>query len=86
MLSLGSISLGRIGISGMLATTPHELWLMLLAGICNALAFVTLTKSLQLTSIVFVNALNATQATMAALMGILFFGEPPSRWLVLGSA
>ena len=57
---------------------------MLLAGICNAAAFVTLTKSLQLTSLVFVNALNATQATMAALMGVLFFHEPPSPWLLTG--
>ncbi len=84
MLSLGSISLWRIGLEGMLATTPHNLWLMLLAGVCNAAAFVTLTKSLQLTSLVFVNALNATQATMAALMGVFFFQEPPSPWLLTG--
>jgi len=84
LVSLGSLSLARIGLSGMLATTPHDLGLMLLAGVCNAAAFVTLTKSLQLTSIVFVNALNATQATMAALAGVLFFQEPPSRWLLTG--
>ena len=84
MLSLGSISLWRIGLDGMLATTPHNLWLMLLAGVCNAAAFVTLTKSLQLTSLVFVNALNATQATTAALMGVFFFQEPPSPWLLTG--
>ena len=84
LMSLGAISLGRIGISGMLATTPRELGLMVLAGICNAAAFVTLTKSLQLTSLVFVNALNATQATMAALAGVVFFNEPPSHWLLTG--
>lgn len=86
MLSLGSISIWRIGLEGMLATTPRDLGLMLLAGVCNAAAFVTLTKSLQLTSLVFVNALNATQATMAALMGVLFFQEPPSPWLLTGVA
>lgn len=84
MLTLGSISLGRIGLEGMAATTPRSLGLMLLAGLCNAAAFVTLTKSLQLTSLVFVNALNATQATMAALMGVFFFQEPPSPWLLTG--
>jgi drug/metabolite transporter, DME family len=86
MLSLGSISIWRIGLEGMLATTPRDLGLMLLAGVCNAAAFVTLTKSLQLTSLVFVNALNATQATMAALMGVFFFHEPPSPWLLTGVA
>jgi len=84
MLTLGSLSYWRIGLSGMLATTPSDLGLMLLAGLCNAAAFVTLTKSLQLTSLVFVNALNATQATMAALMGVMIFGEPPSPWLLTG--
>ena len=84
MISLGSISLWRIGLGGMLATTPHNLWLMLLAGVCNAAAFVALTKSLQLTSLVFVNAINATQATLAALMGVFFFQEPPSPWLLTG--
>ena len=84
MVTLGSLSLRRIGLSGMLSTSPSDLGLMLLAGVCNAAAFVTLTKSLQLTSLVFVNALNATQATMAALMGILLFNEPPSPWLFTG--
>jgi drug/metabolite transporter, DME family len=84
MLSLGSLSFWRIGWDGMLATTPHNWGYMLLAGVCNAAAFVTLTKSLQLTSMVFVNALNATQATMAALMGVFFFQEPPSPWLLTG--
>ena len=84
MLALGSLSYSRIGLAGMLATTPRDLWLMLLAGVCNAAAFVALTKSLQLTSLVFVNALNATQATTAALMGIIIFHEPPSPWLLTG--
>jgi drug/metabolite transporter (DMT)-like permease len=84
MVVLGSLSWRRIGLSGMLATSPWELGVMLLAGVCNAAAFVTLTKSLQLTSLVFVNALNATQATMAAVMGVMLFQEPLSPWLMLG--
>src|SRR6185436_19185757 len=84
MVTLGSLSLRRIGLAGMLATSPGDLGLMLLAGVCNAAAFVTLTKSLQLTSMVFANALNATQATMAAVMGVLLFQEPLSPWLLIG--
>ena len=48
---------------------------MLAAGVCNTVAFIALTKSLQLTSIVYVNSLNATQATMAAIAGVFIFGE-----------
>jgi drug/metabolite transporter (DMT)-like permease len=68
----------------MLATTGQDLALMACAGICNTIAFIALTKSLQLTSVVYVNALNATQATMAALAGVLIFREALSPWLALG--
>ncbi len=57
---------------------------MLGAGLCNTLAFLSLTKSLQLTSVVYVNALNATQATLAAVAGVLIFGEALSPWLAVG--
>ena len=69
---------------GMAATTESEWWIMLGAGVCNAIAFVALTKSLQLTSVVYVNALNATQATMAAVAGVLIFQEAVSKALVAG--
>jgi drug/metabolite transporter, DME family len=84
LISLGLISWLRIGHAGMLATTGREFALMAGAGICNTIAFVALTKSLQLTSVVYVNALNATQATLAALAGVLIFHEALSPWLALG--
>jgi drug/metabolite transporter, DME family len=84
LLALGLISWLRIGHRGMLETTSRELVLMLGAGLCNTVAFISLTKSLQLTSVVYVNALNATQATMAAMAGVLIFGEALSPWLALG--
>ena len=57
---------------------------MLLAGVLNAFAFLTLTKALQLTTVVYVNSLNATQATLAAIAGVIFFGEALSGELGLG--
>jgi len=57
---------------------------MLAAGIFNALAFIALTKALQLANLVYVNALNATQATMAAIAGVLIFHEAPSPELAFG--
>ena len=84
MVSLGAISWQRIGLAEMFAA-PSSFWsCTLLAGVCNAIAFVALTKALQLTSVVYTNALNATQVTMAAVAGTLFFREPISSWLLIG--
>ncbi len=84
VVALGAMSFVTTGITAMLATAPADFWVMLLAGIFNAVAFLALTKSLQLIPVVYVNALNATQATMAAIVGILFFQEPSSGWLWCG--
>jgi drug/metabolite transporter (DMT)-like permease len=86
IVSLGLTSWLRIGPAGMLATQPVDLGLMLAAGVCNTLAFLALTKSLQLTSVVYVNALNATQVTLAAIAGVVIFREALSPWLALGIA
>ena len=84
LVALGALSFARIDAQEMLATSSFDLSMMLLAGVCNAVAFLSLTKALQLTSLVYVNALGATQATMAALAGVLFFGEARSTALLAG--
>jgi drug/metabolite transporter (DMT)-like permease len=84
IISLGLTSWLRIGPAGMVATEPIDLALMLAAGVCNTVAFLALTKSLQLTSVVYVNALNATQVTLAAIAGVVIFREALSPWLTLG--
>jgi DME family drug/metabolite transporter len=84
LMSLSGLAWWRIGSDGILATGSNELTLMLAAGTCNTVAFVALTKSLQLTSVVYVNALNATQATLAAVAGVVIFREALSPWLAIG--
>jgi drug/metabolite transporter (DMT)-like permease len=83
-ISLSALAWMRIGPQGILATTPSQLAIMLAAGVCNTVGFTALTKSLQLTNVVYVNALNATQATLAALAGVLLFQEALSPWLAAG--
>jgi drug/metabolite transporter, DME family len=83
-LSLGAWSHWRIGWQGMRDTSPDDFAMMVAAGIFNAVAFLALTKALQLANLVYVNALNATQATMAAIAGVLIFHEAPSGELALG--
>jgi drug/metabolite transporter (DMT)-like permease len=82
VLGLGVFSWARIGLAGMQATPPGDFGMMMLAGVFNAVAFLALTKSLQLIPLIYVNALNATQATMAAVAGVVMFAErsSPALW------
>ena len=84
MLALGGATLVQIGVEGMLANTTREYLWMLGAGIFNVTAFFALTNALRLTSVVYVNALNATQAAMAAAAGLYFFNEPLTPALAVG--
>lgn len=83
-ISLGGWSPFRIGWDGMAATEGIHLASMLLAGTFNFFAFWALTKALQLTPVVYVNALNVTQASLAAITGVVLFHESPSLGLVAG--
>lgn len=84
ILSLGMLAWMRIGISGMVATSGNELGWMLGAGVWNAISFLALTIAIKSTGVVYVNALNATQALLATLAGILLFHEAATPWLLLG--
>jgi len=87
VLMLGGTSLLiSPGLSAILETPPVDFSFMVLAGLCNAAAFLALTKSLQLIPVAHVNALNATQAGMGALAGIVIFSEPSSWHLWVGVA
>ena len=57
---------------------------MLLAGLCNAIAFVALVAALQLLPVTNVNLFNASQAAFVAIAGVLIFAEPASPWMIAG--
>lgn len=84
VISLGPLSLWQLGIEGWGETPPGDLLIMLLAGGLNLIAFLAITKGLQLTTVVHANVLNASQVAMAAVAGLLLFAEQPSAQLVLG--
>lgn len=83
-LSLGPLSLWQLGLSGILATEPSALGLMLLSGVLNLIGFVALTKGLQFATVVQANVIGASQVAMAAVLGMLVFHETPSSSLVVG--
>ena len=84
VLVLGGLSVYRLGIPALLDTPPRQLAWMLAAGTFNLIAFLAITKGLELTTVVHVNVLNASQVAMAAVAGLIWFAESPSGWLIVG--
>lgn len=84
VLSLGSLSVQRLGVQVLLETDPNELAWMLAAGVFNLIAFLAITKGLQLTTVVHANVLNASQVAMGALAGLMIFKESLNSWVVAG--
>lgn len=84
LLSLTPLTVYRIGSTAMIHTNQADLGTMLLAGVFNLIAFLALTRALQITTLVYVNALNASQVAMASLAGIVLFQEQASPALALG--
>jgi drug/metabolite transporter, DME family len=82
---LGPWSLQRLGWSGLLATPPVDLAIMLGVGASNLIAFLLLTKGLQLTPVVRTNIIvNSLTLVLSVLAGVVMFGEPRSYGLIAG--
>jgi drug/metabolite transporter (DMT)-like permease len=85
ILFLGPWAVARLGLDGMLATSPRDLIVMLAVGLCNLLAFLLIAKALQVTSVVRVNVVNnALTTALTVLAGIVIFAEPANRELIIG--
>ena len=84
VVSLGPVSVCRLGLEPFYSATREQLALMAAAGAFNLIGFVTLIHGLQRTTVVNANALNASQVAMASLAGIALFHESPNPWLLLG--
>jgi drug/metabolite transporter (DMT)-like permease len=68
------------------AVSGTELAFLLGAGVCNLVAFAALTRALQLSSVMFVNVLSASQTALAAMAGVILFREPVTWSLLAGVA
>jgi drug/metabolite transporter, DME family len=84
VITLGPVSVHRLGFEGLMSTTGEQLAWMVAAGFFNLLGFIGFTKGLHLTTVVHANVLSASQVAMAAVAGILAFQESPNLWLLLG--
>ncbi|HVU88808.1 MAG TPA: DMT family transporter [Pirellulales bacterium] len=84
VVSLGLAAIARTGWEPLAATELTDLGVMFIAGTFNAIGFFTLTKALQLVSIVQVNAVSASQSALAAMAGVAIFGESMTASLLVG--
>ena len=85
ILFLGPWAWTRLGLDGMLATSPRDLAVMLATGVCNLMAFLLIAMSLQLTNVVRVNTINnALTTALTVLAGIVIFAEPTNSGLYMG--
>lgn len=75
----------QVGPQAIADTSVQQWAMMATAGLMNTAAFFMLSFSLRSIPVVAVNLLNATQAMMAALMGVLLFAEPLTATLIGGS-
>ena len=78
------VAMARPGGASVLQIPLPDLEMIILAGIFNVTAFLALVRALQITSLVNVNALNASQVAMASLAGVVLFHEQTSSVLFAG--
>jgi DME family drug/metabolite transporter len=86
VVGLSAYALAGEGWGLIVETTPDQWRDMAAAGVFNALAFGTLGMSLHRITVTQSNILGASQTAMAAMAGVMFFGEPLSVALVAGVA
>jgi len=85
VVTLGPISLSTVGPQALLAMSWQQYAIVYIAGVCNLVAFLAVVKGLQLTTVLHVNMMiNAGQIALAAVAGVLMFGESCNRWIALG--
>ncbi|QDT16800.1 EamA-like transporter family protein [Alienimonas californiensis] len=75
---------GWQSVNPIAGTPPEAVPSLLIAGAANATAFFCIAAALHRIPVVRSNLLNASQAAMAGVVGVVWFEEPPTGWLALG--
>ncbi|MEM7454896.1 MAG: DMT family transporter [Planctomycetota bacterium] len=86
MVLLGTLAISRGAISALQTMELSWIAMMILAGLSNAFAFLCLVRALKLLPVVYVNAINASQVALSAIVGLTFFAEPLTWTLAAGLA
>lgn len=84
VVAIGGLAFALVPWETLQATTLTEVFIMQLAGVCNAIAFYCIGVAFCYLTVNQVNMINTTQIAMATLAGVLFFAEPLTTWLTIG--
>jgi drug/metabolite transporter (DMT)-like permease len=85
VVALGPWSVYQLGIQTLAHTAPRDFAVMLAAGVLNLMAFLLVTKSLQMISVVRFNVLNNGLTTaLSAAVGIVLLAEPCNTIVLFG--
>ncbi|MBX3441472.1 MAG: DMT family transporter [Planctomyces sp.] len=79
------IAVYRLGWEGLAAISLHDQLSMLGAGTFNAIGFFAVGAAMARLPLTRVNLINSSQAALCALAGIIWFGEPATVWIGLGT-
>lgn len=80
----GPIGAALLGLRGIAAIPAETFGLMLVGGVMNAFAFFAVSAGFQRLSVVKVNLINSSQVALAAIAGVVFFGEALTVWTGAG--
>lgn len=84
VISLGPLSVCRLGVQAIGSTPWEQFALMAAAGVFNLIGFLAIINGLQRITVLHANMVNASQVALAAVAGMALFHEPPNPWLLLG--
>ena len=84
LVVLGTWSYFRGGATELMEMSSSVQMSLLGGGVFNALGFFFLTSAICMLPVIFVNAINISQAAMAAIVGLLIFHEPATTGLWVG--
>lgn len=87
VVALGPWCVYQLGADTLVQTSPRDLGVMLGAGAMNLVAFLLVTMSLQMITVVRVNVLNNGLSTaLTAIVGIVYLSEPRNGYVLGGIA
>ncbi len=86
LVCLSAVAFFRLGFTILWETTLWQYFVIMIAGIMNAIAFFAIGASMKHLTVTRVNLLNASQTAMAAFAGVICFGEELTVWLLSGTA
>ncbi|MEZ6094788.1 MAG: EamA family transporter [Pirellulaceae bacterium] len=84
ILLLGPLAFVQTGFSDLASFRTTQWWALIFGGLFNAAGFICLSFALRNLNVLYVNAINVSQVGLAAIAGMMLFGEPTTTYFTIG--